>query len=139
MRSTAASDPSKPHAHTGLLKKYDRAPPTSIGMSKLDVADEELRKGQDPVLIFWKAFGIFKEGNVTEALRELTRVQERREITLAACIALIYYHERCRNVDQEAIDTLTLEMDDREEMASDRDLSTATTFLWHCQQFKRAG
>jgi tetratricopeptide repeat protein 21B len=104
-----------------------------------NLCDEELRKGQDPVLVFWKAFGIFKEGNVTEALRELTRVQERREITLAACIALIYYHERCRNVDQEAIDTLTLEMDNREEMASDRDLSTATTFLWHCQQFKRAG
>ena len=46
LRGTAASDPSKPHAHTGLLKKYDRAPPTSIGMSKLDVADEELRKGE---------------------------------------------------------------------------------------------
>jgi hypothetical protein len=36
-------------------------------------------------------------------------------------------------VDQEAIDTLTLEMDGREERAADRDLATATTFLWHCQ------
>lgn len=30
-------------------------------------------------------------------------------------------------------------MDGREDRATDRDLSTATTFLWHCQQFKRAG
>jgi tetratricopeptide repeat protein 21B len=90
-------------------------------------------KGQDPVLTFWKAFGIYKEGNIPEAIRELNRVQDRREVSLAAAIALIHYHERCRNVDQEAIDTLTLEMDNREEMASDRDLSVAATFLWHCQ------
>jgi tetratricopeptide repeat protein 21B len=63
------------------------------------LCDEELRKGQDPVLTFWKSFGIFKEGNVSEALRELGRVSDRREISLAAAIALIYYHERCRNVD----------------------------------------
>jgi hypothetical protein len=35
------------------------------------LCDEELQKGQDPVLVFWKAFGIFREGNVTEALREI--------------------------------------------------------------------
>jgi len=96
------------------------------------LCDEELRKGQDPVLTFWKAFGIFKEGNTTGALLELSKVQDRREVALSACIALIYYHERCRNVDQEAIDTLTLEIDQREEQASDRDLMVAATFLWHC-------
>jgi hypothetical protein len=26
------------------------------------------------VLVFWKAFGIFQEGSVTEAIRELTRI-----------------------------------------------------------------
>ena len=52
---------------------------------------------------------------------------------------MIHYHERCRNVDQEAIDTLTLEIDNREETASDKDLSVAASFLWHNQQFKRAG
>jgi len=52
---------------------------------------------------------------------------------------MIHYHERCRNVDQEAIDTYNLEMDNREEMASDKDLFVAASFLWHIQQFKRAG
>jgi len=36
-------------------------------------------------------------------------------------------------VDQEAIDTLNLEIDQREEMASDKDLALAAQFLWHCQ------
>ena len=35
---------------------------------------QELEKGADPVLVFWKAYGIFNEGNVNEAIRELTRV-----------------------------------------------------------------
>jgi len=90
-------------------------------------------------LTFWKSFGIFNEGSVTEAIRELTRVQDRREVSFAAALALIYYHERCRHIDQEAIDTFVLQMDEREEMASDRDMMCAATFLWHTQQLKRAG
>jgi hypothetical protein len=44
---------------------------------------------------------------------------------------MIHYHERCRNVDQEAIDTLSLELDNLEETANDKDLICAATFLWH--------
>lgn len=39
-----------------------------------------MKKGVDPLLVFWKAYGIFQEGSVTEAIRELTRIQERREV-----------------------------------------------------------
>ena len=53
----------------------------------------------DPILVYWKAYGIFQEGSVTEAIREVSRVQERREVTFAAAIALIYYHERSRHID----------------------------------------
>lgn len=97
-----------------------------------------MKKGADPILIFWKAFGIFNEGSVTEAIRELSRVQERREVQFAAATALIYYHERCRHIDQETIDTLTITLDEKESMASDKDLLAAATFLWHTQQFKKA-
>jgi len=47
--SGGSADTSKPHPHEGLLKKYERVPPTQIGLGKLDVADDELRKGA-PVL-----------------------------------------------------------------------------------------
>jgi hypothetical protein len=43
--------------------------------------------------VFWKGFGIFKEGSATEAIREVEMIQNRREISYAACTALIYYHE----------------------------------------------
>lgn len=91
------------------------------------------------MLTFWKSFGLFSEGSVTEAIRELTRVQDRREVSFAAALALVYYHERCRHIDQEAIDTFVLQMDEREEVASDRDLMCAATFLWHTAQLKKAG
>jgi hypothetical protein len=58
-----------------------------------------MKKGMDPILVFWKAYGIFAEGSITEAIRELTRIQERREVQFAAGIALIHYHERCRHID----------------------------------------
>ena len=70
-----------------------------ICASVLTLCAQELEKGQDPVLVFWKAYGIFNEGNVNEAIRELSRVQDRREIQFAAAQALIFYHERCRNID----------------------------------------
>ena len=43
--SGGTADASKPHPHTGLLKKYERVPPTQIGLKKLDATDEELRQG----------------------------------------------------------------------------------------------
>jgi ribosome-associated toxin RatA of RatAB toxin-antitoxin module len=43
------ADPSKPHAHQGLLKKYERLPPKDIGLGNLGVGDDELRQGS-PVL-----------------------------------------------------------------------------------------
>ena len=58
-----------------------------------------MKKGMDPILVYWKAYGIFQEGSVTEAIREVSRVQERREVTFAAALALIYYHERSRHID----------------------------------------
>lgn len=32
-----------------------------------------------------------------------------------------------------------IQLDEREEQASDKDLIAAATFLWHTQQLKRAG
>jgi len=42
----SCADPSTPHPHTGMLKKYEPLPPTKMGLPKVDVADEELRQGE---------------------------------------------------------------------------------------------
>ena len=43
-----SADPAKAHAHSGVLEKYARLPPSQIGV-KMDTSPEALRKGS-PVL-----------------------------------------------------------------------------------------
>jgi len=33
-----------------------------------------MKKGADPVLVYWKGFGIFNEGSITEAIREVSKI-----------------------------------------------------------------
>ncbi len=97
-----------------------------------------MKKGLDPVLVFWKSFGVFKEGGVTEAIRELDYVKERREISYAAHMALIYYHDHCRIVDRDAIENLKFSSETAETQASDKDLWNAALFFLHVNELKRA-
>jgi tetratricopeptide repeat protein 21B len=88
--------------------------------------------------VFWKSYGIFKEGAVTEAIRELEYVKDRREISYAAHMALIYYHDHCRIPDRDAIDTLKFAAETAEGQASDKDLMHAAMFFLHVEKLKRA-
>ncbi|RKO88575.1 hypothetical protein BDK51DRAFT_26131 [Blyttiomyces helicus] len=71
------------------------------------------KKPGDPVLLFWRAFAMIKQGggsrkdgSPTEALRELQGIQEKRDLVLACPTAMVYAHERCKFVDHEAIQEL---------------------------------
>lgn len=97
-----------------------------------------MKKGVDPVLVFWKGFGIFKEGSTTEAIREVEMIQSRREISYAAITALIYYHEHCRVVDRETVDSLNFSAESALQTASDKDLLNASLFFLHINELKRA-
>lgn len=106
--------------------------------SIVNLCDYEMKKGVDPVLVFWKGFGIFKEGSTTEAIREVEMIQSRREISYAATTALIYYHEHCRVVDYETVDTLKMSAEGAEQTAPDKDLLNASLFFLHINELKRA-
>ena len=106
--------------------------------SIINLCDDEMKKGMDPVLTFWKGFGVFKEGSTTEAIREVEMIQNRREVSYAAITALIYYHEHCRVVDYETVDSLKMSAQSAESTASDRDLLTASLFFLHINELKRA-
>mmetsp|Transcript_25701 Transcript_25701/g.29561 ORF Transcript_25701/g.29561 Transcript_25701/m.29561 type:complete len:292 (+) Transcript_25701:99-974(+) len=97
-----------------------------------------MKKGVDPILTFWKGFGIFKEGSPTEAIREVEMIQNRREISYAAITSLIYYHEHCRIVDRETVEQLKFAAESAESSASDRDLINAALFFLHISELKRA-
>jgi hypothetical protein len=40
------------------------------------------------------------QGNVNEAINELTNIQTKKEIQWATILALIYYHSLCQTVDR---------------------------------------
>lgn len=106
--------------------------------SIVNLCDVEMKKGLDPVLVFWKGFGIFKEGSPTEAIREVEMIQNRREISYAAISSLIYYHEHCRIVDREAVESLQFSQENAQNTASDRDLINTALFYLHINELKRA-
>ena len=92
----------------------------------------------DPVLVFWKGFVIFKEGNTTEAIREVEMIQNRREILYAAISSLIYYKEHYRVINKETVSLFKMSEDYAEETASDRDHLNASIFYFHINELKRA-
>lgn len=99
----------------------------------IDTATEELRRGIDPVLTFWKSYGLFRENSVVEAIRELESVSKKREVQFPACVALMIYHKRCKVVDEEAISKLKSQTKDLKTNAPD------SAILLACQLFCQIG
>jgi len=60
------ADPTKPHPHTGQLGKYERKPPSEIGMEKLNVPTEELRKGLPVLKLMQSAGGLTRSVSVQD-------------------------------------------------------------------------
>lgn len=95
----------------------------------IDVASEELRRGTDAVLTFWKSYGMYREGSVVEAIRELDSVSRKREIQFPGNIALQIYHRKCKVVDEEAIARLKAQTKELKNNAPDNSVVIA------CQLF----
>eukprot|EP01022_Parablepharisma_sp_SALTPOND_P023515 TRINITY_DN4_c0_g4_i1.p1 TRINITY_DN4_c0_g4~~TRINITY_DN4_c0_g4_i1.p1 ORF type:complete len:1365 (-),score=175.90 TRINITY_DN4_c0_g4_i1:25171-29265(-) len=90
---------------------------------------QELSRGMDPLLVFWKSFATFKEGAVTEAIHGLGLIQSKRDLQFAVVLALAYYHRQCNIVDQEAVDKLDGQLAATEKTASEKALLVASQFL----------
>ena len=95
----------------------------------VSLCNEELRKGGDAVLQFWRSFAIFKEGSTPEAIRELDNISKRREIQYAASVALVHYHKSCSLVDQEAVTHHKSQKSNLVNSAPDVSLIVAAQFL----------
>ncbi|KAJ3172779.1 Tetratricopeptide repeat protein 21B [Irineochytrium annulatum] len=64
------------------------------------------RRSADPVLMFWRAFGLFKQGKPSEAIREFQQLQDKRDLILACPLAMISAHEKCKLIGQWTYDAL---------------------------------
>ncbi|KAM4687801.1 tetratricopeptide repeat protein 21A [Discoglossus pictus] len=96
-----------------------------------NIAREGLQKyNNDPVLLFFKMYGILMEDRVQEAIRELESIIDIPEVSLCSTMALIYAHKRSETVDREAVSELESKVKESRKTAGAKALYYAGMFLW---------
>ncbi|XP_020612885.1 tetratricopeptide repeat protein 21B-like [Orbicella faveolata] len=100
---------------------------------------ESLKKyGNDPVLIFWKAFGVLMEDRASEAIRELEVIKEKPDVLLCATMALIHAHKKAKLVDREAVQELETKLRQDRQSCGEMALYFGSMFLWHTGRHDKA-
>ncbi|XP_037998869.1 tetratricopeptide repeat protein 21B isoform X3 [Motacilla alba alba] len=95
-------------------------------------ADEALaRLGADPVLLFYRAYGALRAGDVQESIRQLESIKNKPEVSLCTMMALIYAHKKSPNPDRDAILELDARLKEQRKTAGQQALYYAGLFLWH--------
>ncbi|XP_008834599.1 tetratricopeptide repeat protein 21A isoform X1 [Nannospalax galili] len=88
------------------------------------------RFSNDPVLQFFKAFGILGEERIHDAISELESIKSYPDMCLCSVIALLYAHKRCDTIDGEAVQELESSLKEIRKTASDTALYYASLFFW---------
>lgn len=100
---------------------------------------ESLKKyGNDPVLIFWKAFGVLMEDRPSEAIRELEAIKDKPDVLLCSTMALINAHKKAKLVDREAVQELETKLRQDRQSCGEMALYFAGMFLWHTGRHDKA-
>jgi tetratricopeptide repeat protein 21B len=68
------------------------------------------KKGKDPIILFWKAYGLGKCGYIKDCFKQLDIFHNRKDLQLPVTLAMLYFHKNAPSVDQETIDSLTAEL-----------------------------
>nr|XP_020141010.1 tetratricopeptide repeat protein 21A isoform X2 [Microcebus murinus] len=84
----------------------------------------------DPVLQFFKAYGVLTEEHIQDAISDLENIQNHPDVSLCSTMALIYAHKCCETIDREAIQELECSLKELRRTASDTALYYASLFLW---------
>ncbi|XP_032895188.1 tetratricopeptide repeat protein 21A [Amblyraja radiata] len=105
----------------------------------LNVAVEGLEVCRDdPVLLFFKAFGDLMEGRIQEAIRDLEAIRDKQTVALCSIIALIHAHRKSSVIDQDAIHELEAGLKDCLETAGEKSLYYASMTLWFTDRLEEA-
>jgi tetratricopeptide (TPR) repeat protein len=68
------------------------------------------KRANDPVLSFWKAFGMLKEGRISDAIRDLEQLRGKQGVQLPVLLCLKIAHESSKLVDREAVQIIDKEI-----------------------------
>ncbi|NP_001085105.1 tetratricopeptide repeat protein 21B [Xenopus laevis] len=96
-----------------------------------NLAREGLKKySNDPVLQFFKIYGMLMEDRVQDAIRRLEPIKDDPTVVLCSTMALIYAHKRSERVDREAVADLENKLKETRKSAGPKALYYAGMFLW---------
>ncbi|KAM5158028.1 tetratricopeptide repeat protein 21A [Mantella aurantiaca] len=96
-----------------------------------NIAREGLQKFyNDPVLLFFKAYGILMEDRVQEAIRELESIREVPEVSICALMLLIYAQKKNGTFDREEVSDLESKLKENRKSAGPKALYYAGLLLW---------
>ncbi|XP_038077972.1 tetratricopeptide repeat protein 21B-like isoform X2 [Patiria miniata] len=103
------------------------------------VALEAIKKyGADPILQFFKTYGLILEDRIAEGMRELESIKDKPDLILCTTMALMYSHKRCKTVDREAVQDLDAKLKEERKRTGEKGLYFAATFLWHTGRHDKA-
>uniref|UniRef100_A0A8B9LC89 Tetratricopeptide repeat domain 21B n=1 Tax=Astyanax mexicanus TaxID=7994 RepID=A0A8B9LC89_ASTMX len=95
----------------------------------LNVSSEAQRRfTNDPVFIFFHAYGLLMQDRVQEAIQELEQVKDKRDVSLCALMALVYAQKKRPHPD--TIQELDAKVKEDRKSASPKALYHAGMFLW---------
>ncbi|XP_047386282.1 tetratricopeptide repeat protein 21A isoform X1 [Sciurus carolinensis] len=84
----------------------------------------------DPVLQFFKAYGVLREERIQDAISDLESIRNHPDISLCSIMALLYAHKSCETIDREAIQELESSLKEVRRAAHETALYYAGLFLW---------
>uniref|UniRef100_A0AAY5F632 Tetratricopeptide repeat domain 21A n=1 Tax=Electrophorus electricus TaxID=8005 RepID=A0AAY5F632_ELEEL len=92
----------------------------------------------DPVLLFFKAFGTLNEGRIQEAIRELHQLRYKPQICLCSVMALLCAYRQNKITDREAISELDSCLKMTRRTAEDKALYYGALLYWILGQNEKA-
>ncbi|XP_071943351.1 tetratricopeptide repeat protein 21B-like [Antedon mediterranea] len=103
------------------------------------VATEAIKKyGNDPLLVFYRAFSLVLEGRLSEGMRDLETLKDKLDVNICSTMALMYAHKRMKTVDREAVQELDAKLKEERRSAGEKGLLFGATFLWHSGRHDKA-
>lgn len=92
----------------------------------IQLCDTQLaKKGKDPIILFWKAYGLGKAGYIKDCFKQLDVFHNRKDLQLPVTLAMLYFHKNAPSYDQETVDSLSAELS----IAEDVTVSNSYTIL----------
>uniref|UniRef100_A0A7S0YZT4 Tetratricopeptide repeat protein 21B n=1 Tax=Hemiselmis tepida TaxID=464990 RepID=A0A7S0YZT4_9CRYP len=85
------------------------------------------KRMNDPVLLFWRAFAILKQGRTSDAIRELEALRGKQGVQLPVLMCLKIAHTSGKHIDREEVSSLERGIFDEENARRDSSLFLAAT------------